>query len=222
MCPSFNETQKDEYRSRLNRAIDYIQNHYDEDLNLAKLAEVACFSKFHFHRLFRTLVGETVNDFVRRVRLEKSIQKITRDKSKSITQIAFDCGFSSSQNFAKIFKSQFGVPPSLIRNEYDWDNWKIKIRNLREKDEQVLEPAESFLHDIYRDKRQLPLDKLLNKWPVENVKIVNWPLFHVAYVRSIGPYSAQAIRPAYKKLLQWAAPPGSCKRKNDRAGGLLE
>lgn len=213
MCPSFNETQKDEYRSRLNRAIDYIQNHYDEDLNLAKLAEVACFSKFHFHRLFRTLVGETVNDFVRRVRLEKSIQKITRDKSKSITQIALDCGFSSSQNFAKIFKSQFGVPPSLIRNEYDWDNWKIKIRNLREKDEQVLEPAESFLHDIYRDKRQLPLDKLLNKWPVENVKIVNWPLFHVAYVRSIGPYSAQAIRPAYKKLLQWAAPRGLVNEK---------
>jgi len=208
MCPSCNETQKDEYRSRLNRSIDYIQNHYDEDLSLAKLAEVACFSKFHFHRLFRTLVGETVNDFVKRIRLEKSIQKLTREKSKSITEIAFDCGFSSSQNFAKIFKSQFGVPPSTIRNEYNWENWKIKIGNFRAKDVQGLKPAESFLYDIYCDKRQLPVNKLLDKRPVEDVKIVDCPPLHVAYVRSIGPYKEQAIRPAFNKLRQWATPRG--------------
>jgi AraC family transcriptional regulator len=213
MCPSHDETQQDEYISRLNRVIDYIQNHYDEELNLTKLAEVACFSKFHFHRLFRTLVGETLNEFVRRVRLEKSIQKLTRERSKSITQIALDCGFSSSQNFAKIFKSQFGVPPSVFRDEYNWDNWKIKIENLRTKDKQGLDPFESFLYDIYREKRQLPMNKILGKWPVENVKVVDWPPFHVAYVRSIGPYKAQTIQPAYKKLLQWAAPRGLANEK---------
>ena len=49
MRESADKLLKNEYRSRLNRTIDYIQNHYDEDLNLTKLAEIACFSKFHFH-----------------------------------------------------------------------------------------------------------------------------------------------------------------------------
>ncbi|MGA9109354.1 MAG: hypothetical protein ACLPSL_07355 [Smithella sp.] len=62
MSESADKLLKNEYRSRLNRTIDYIQNHYDEDLNLTKLAEVACFSKFHFHGIFRAMVGETLGN----------------------------------------------------------------------------------------------------------------------------------------------------------------
>ena len=50
---------KNEYLSRLNRTIDYIHSHSHEDLNLGRLAEVACFSKFHFHRIFKAIIGET-------------------------------------------------------------------------------------------------------------------------------------------------------------------
>jgi AraC family transcriptional regulator len=120
MRVSADKLLKNEYRSRLNRTIDYIHNHYDEDLNLTKLAEVACFSKFHFHRIFRAMVGETLNDFVQRIRLEKSVQKLTTDFNKSITEIALDGGFSSSQ-------------PSIMRKEFNWDEWIIKMRNLKGK-----------------------------------------------------------------------------------------
>ena len=133
MRVSADKLLKNEYRSRLNRTIDYIHNHYDEDLNLTKLAEVACFSKFHFHRIFRAMVGETLNDFVQRIRLEKSVQKLTTDFNKSITEIALDGGFSSLQNFAKIFKSHYGMTPSIMRKEFNWDEWIIKKRNLKGK-----------------------------------------------------------------------------------------
>ena len=68
--PPADKLLNNEYRMRINRTIDYIRAHYAEDLSLEKLASIACFSKFHFHRLFRAVVGETLNDYVQRIRLE--------------------------------------------------------------------------------------------------------------------------------------------------------
>ncbi len=206
MSVSEDKLLKNEYRSRLNRTIDYIQNHYDEDLNLTKLAEVACFSKFHFHRIFRAMVGETLNDFVQRIRLEKSIQKLTTDLNKSITEIALDCGFSCSQNFAKIFKARYGITPSIFRREFKWNDWKIKMLNLKGKNKDDLQPVEAFLYDTYYNKRQLPIDKILDKQFVPQVRIDNLPDLSVAYIRSRGPYHSKTIGPVFKQLLQWANP----------------
>ncbi|MGA2782770.1 MAG: GyrI-like domain-containing protein [Smithella sp.] len=208
MRESADKLLKNEYRSRLNRTIDYIQNHYDEDLNLTKLAEIACFSKFHFHRIFRAMVGETLNDFVQRIRLEKSVQKLTTDLNKSITEIALDCGFSSSQNFAKIFKSHYGITPSIMRKEFNWDDWIIKMRNLKGKNKDTLQPGEAYVYDYYHNKRQLPIDKILDKRCVLQVKIENLPDLHVAYIRSRGPYNYKTIEPVFRQLSQWAYPRG--------------
>jgi len=177
-------------------------------LNLTKLAEVACFSKFHFHRIFRAMVGETLNDFVQRIRLEKSVQKLTTDFNKSITEIALDCGFSSSQNFAKIFKSHYGMTPSIMRREFNWDDWIIKMRNLKGKNKDNLQPGEAYVYDYYHNKRQLPIDKILDKRRVLQVKIENLPDLHVAYIRSRGPYNYKTIEPVFRQLSQWAYPRG--------------
>ena len=59
---------RQEYISRINRVLDYIEQHLDQDLSLEILAGVANFSRFHFHRLFRALMGETV------VRLESCVR----------------------------------------------------------------------------------------------------------------------------------------------------
>ena len=115
------------YLFRLNRVIDYIRDHLGEELNLTRLARVACFSKYHFHRIFRTLLGETVNEYARRVRLEKAVRMLTLEVDKSILEIALDCGFSSSRNFAKIFKSHFGVTPTYVRAEYNWGRVKNRL-----------------------------------------------------------------------------------------------
>jgi AraC-like DNA-binding protein len=61
-----------EYERRVYRVMDYVQAHLDEDLTLEKLAGVAAFSPFHFHRVFASITGETLSDFIRRVRLERA------------------------------------------------------------------------------------------------------------------------------------------------------
>ena len=205
---------KTEYLLRLNRTIDYIQNNYSEDLNLSKLARIACFSKYHFHRIFLDLTGETICDFVRRIRLEKSREMLIYDLSKSITEIALECGFSSSQNFAKTFKAHYGVTPSMIRDEFHWDNWKEVMNNLRDTDKSDLQPTEAFLYDLYRNKRKLPIDKLLGKQSVLDVKIKKMPDLRVAYFRSIGPYNNETTAPVWKKLVQWAKPKGLMNEQN--------
>lgn len=105
----------DENLAHLDRVVDYIQNHYSEDLSLNKLAEVAHFSKYYFHRLFREHFNETVHDYIIRVRLEQAAQRLRTDLYASVAQIADACGFSSSQNFARSFTAQFGIAPSSVR-----------------------------------------------------------------------------------------------------------
>lgn len=206
--PPADKSLNNEYRMRINRTIDYIRTHYAEDLSLEKLASIACFSKFHFHRLFRAVVGETLNDYVQRIRLEKSVRKLTTDRAKSITDIALECGFSGSQNFARLFKSHYGFTPSVIRREYHWDEWKNKMRRLKGRDKEDLPPAEAHLYDIYRNKRKLSIEKILDERPVTRVKIVDMPDLRVAYVRSIGPYTTERLLPAFNQLTKWAAPRG--------------
>jgi len=197
-----------EYRMRINRTMNYIQVHYAEELSLEKLASIACFSKFHFHRLFRAMVGETLNDYVQRIRLDKSIRKLTTDRDKPITDIALECGFSGSQNFARLFKSHYGVTPSVVRREYHWDEWKNKMRRLKNGDKEELPPAEAHLYDIYRNKRKISIENILDEQPVTQVEIVDMPNWRVAYIRTRGPYTTERLVPAFKHLIQWASPRG--------------
>jgi len=103
------ESTRQEYAARMNRVVDHIQSHLSESLDLEKLAGIACFSPFHFHRLFRAWMGETLQGFVHRLRLERAASELVFDLRKSITAIALDCGFSSSAAFARAFKEAFGV-----------------------------------------------------------------------------------------------------------------
>jgi AraC family transcriptional regulator len=154
------------------------------------------------------MVGETLNDFVQRIRLEKSVQKLTTELNKSITEIALDCGFSCSQNFAKIFKAHYGMTPSIVRRELNWDDWIIKMRNLKGKNKDNLQQGDAYLYDYYHNKRQLPVDKIVDKQCVLQVKIENLPDLHVAYIRSMGPYNYKTIEPVFRQLSQWAYPRG--------------
>src|SRR5580698_10306061 len=103
-------TTRKEYAARMNRVVDYIQNHLADPLDLERLYSVACFSSFHFHRLFRAWMGETLQSFVHRPRLEKAAHVLVFDQARSISDIASECGFSSSGTFARAFKLAFGTP----------------------------------------------------------------------------------------------------------------
>ena len=81
-----------EYERRVNRVVDYIEAHLSDELPLEKLAAVAAFSPFHFHRVFAAITGETLSDFIRRIRLERAPGGWTRgwpDLSGRIDRLGF-------------------------------------------------------------------------------------------------------------------------------------
>mgnify|MGYP001545089721 FL=1 len=107
---------REEYTARVNRVIDYIEDHIIEDQSLTDLADIAHFSPFHFHRIFRGMVGETLNGFIQRIRVEKAAAKLVLNPRTSVTEIAFDCGFSSSSAFARSFRETYGMSASDWRS----------------------------------------------------------------------------------------------------------
>ena len=101
---------KRHYLARVNRAIDHITAHLSDPLRLEDVAKVACFSPFHFHRIFRATVGETLHDFVNRARLDRAVYLMSHT-DRALTDIALSCGFSSSSDFSRRFRRRFGASP---------------------------------------------------------------------------------------------------------------
>ena len=104
-----------EYTARINRVRDYIDAHLFEEMSLEELAGVACFSRYHFHRIFAAMAGETLGRYVARLRVERAASILLGNPSASITEVALDCAFGSSAAFARAFKARFGVSASEWR-----------------------------------------------------------------------------------------------------------
>ena len=102
------------YQERILRVQLHIQNNLDQTPNLDELAGVACLSPYHFHRIFRGMVGESVAGYARRLRLEGAARQV-RNGQRSLTEIALACGYASSEAFSRAFKSQFGLGPRAAR-----------------------------------------------------------------------------------------------------------
>ena len=106
-----------EYAQRMNRVLDYLDAHLAEPLDLDRLADVTNFSRFHFHRVFAAWLGETVGSYVRRRRLEVAAMRLDADPGLAILEVAVLVGFGSAEAFARAFKDQFRLPPSVWRDQ---------------------------------------------------------------------------------------------------------
>jgi AraC family transcriptional regulator len=102
------------YRQRILRVQLFIQEHLGEELPLERLARVAHFSPYHFHRIFRALAGEAVTEYVRRLRLEAAAVAL-KNTERGVTHIAFDAGYGTHEAFSRAFRQMFGVSPSQFR-----------------------------------------------------------------------------------------------------------
>jgi AraC family transcriptional regulator len=94
--------------------LTHIQGNLDGALDLEELAQVACFSSFHFHRIFAAMTGETIADHVRRLRLERGAVEL-RSGAKQVIQVALDAGYEAHEAFTRAFKAAYGVSPSEFR-----------------------------------------------------------------------------------------------------------
>lgn len=185
-----------EYYKRINRVIDYIEKNLDKELTLDELAGVSCFSRFHFNRIFSSLIGETLFQFIQRLRLEKAATYLSYEKNRSLLEIAMDCGYSNPASFSKSFKAYHGMSPS---------QW-IQKSNMRQ--------AES--NSGKEHKYQLDETNLSNIWRYRmdkksvNVEVLEVAPENVAYIRHIGPYAGDEalFGRLFGQLCQWAGPRG--------------
>jgi AraC family transcriptional regulator len=101
---------------RMQSVVQYIENNLNTELDVKQLSSIACYSEFHFHRLFRAYIGESVYGFRKRLLLEKAV-KLLCYSTESITDISYRCGYENQTSFNKAFKSQFLYTPSQVRKQ---------------------------------------------------------------------------------------------------------
>ncbi len=166
-----------DYRKRIFLAMNYISRNIERELSLEEIAASAAFSPFHFHRIFKAVAGENVAEFARRLRLELAAGRLAAHTRDDITSIALSCGFSSSQNFAKVFRQRYGMTPSEYRG-----------RAARGAAAAETAPAAAF------------------GVAARDVSIREMPLAKAATIRRIGAYS-ETCPSAFAELLAWAAAP---------------
>lgn len=112
------------YHARMQRALQYIDEHLDDDLSLEILSGVAAFSRYHFHRQFAALFGITVHRYVQLARMKKASYRLAFRDECSIVEIALDSGYASPEAFARAFKQQVGQKPTEFRSQPDWPSWQ--------------------------------------------------------------------------------------------------
>jgi AraC family transcriptional regulator len=178
-----------DYQARINRAIDAIVRDLAQPLSLHALSDASGFSPFHFHRVFKALMGETPNQFVKRLRLQHAAHLMSHAPRRSLTDVALSCGFASSSDFSRSFKQHFGQAP----RRFDLAG----LREARREDFDRLLGGQAAA-----PAPQVPGDGA-NPDGFE-VRLRDLPARSVAYVRVFQPYREGAAQAAFERLLAWA------------------
>ena len=112
------------YQQRLDKVINFIGRHIDEDIALEQLSALFCVSKFHFHRLFTALTGLSLQQYIRWLRLKRAAHQLIVDQEQPIIHIALNAGFASHESFSRVFKKTCGLSPSEFRRQKNWSYWE--------------------------------------------------------------------------------------------------
>jgi AraC family transcriptional regulator len=162
---------------RLLPVLVHIQANLDQDLSLATLASRVRLSPFHFHRLFRSVIGETLKQYTQRLRLERAANRLIIHDA-TILDVALDSGFQSHETFSREFKRRFQVTPKGYR---EWARGQIKKSSLSA-------PA---------------LDELYDDFELSQTKITRMAELHLAFIRHVGPYE-DVSDTLWQRLTDWA------------------
>lgn len=168
---------KNSYLESINKAIAFIENNSATDIQLKDIAVKANLSQYHFHRVFKSLTGDTTKDFLTRLRLEKAALKL-KHAQNDIGQIALDCGYQNHETFTRAFKDYFGLTPIEYRSSIA----ALTINKQKE-----------------YEKANIDLSTLHVQGPV--FKTI--PDLHLAYIRHTGSYDK--VGSSFQRLMFWAA-----------------
>lgn len=215
-----------EYYFRINRSIDYIKANLHGALPLEQLAHQANFSKFHFHRIFKSVTGTALNEFIIQSRMERALFFLINHPTKPIKDIALECGFSDTSTFSRCFKEVKKMSATQWREAYQhskmckWDSNSCNPPLT----------VESYLA------RKLNQMKLMNTDQEKelDIKVVELPELHVAYVRNLDVHihDSATFGKMFELLFSWAGPKGlinfphsqalTVYRSNANVGGSVQ
>lgn len=186
------------YEALVHSALTRVAESLDEALDFPALADRACLSPLHFHRIFRTLTGETALELHRRLRLERAALRLAQSDT-AVTVIAFEAGYETHESFTRAFREAYGASPSEFRgrqqNRLCAADHRIGFR--------LASPIN--LH-IDTPLAEVVFTSLLNGGTAMKVSIESMDEIRVACVEHRGPYNT--IHQSFGKLGAIAGPAG--------------
>lgn len=187
---------QNQYKKRILKAITFIEANLNKSLSLDSVASHSHFSPFHFHRVFKGVMNETLNDFIVRRRLEFAINKLVTQNDLSITTIAFENGFSSSANFAKAVNQHFGHSPSQIRKGKSITS--SKVGKLLSKYGKAFNPVDLYPYNLNQQS-----DKANLVGFTMNVQLKICSQQSICKLASDGGYQPEALFKTWDMITSW-------------------
>lgn len=166
------------YLARFRQVLEYIDTHLDEDLTVERLASVAAFSKYHFHRQFSELFGIGVYRYVQLCRLKRAGHQLAF-RGDSIIDIALQNGYESPEAFSRAFKKALGQSPSDFREQPQWESW----------------------HATYQPSSELRRSHMKPQTQAEQIRIVQFPETRIAVLEHCG--DLQRIGDTVRRFIAW-------------------
>jgi AraC family transcriptional regulator len=182
-----------EYDRRMHKVLSYIDEHLDEPINLSRLAKVAAFSAFHFHRIFAAHVGEPAGAYLTRRRVEQAAARIASQPRLSVLNVALTVGFGSSEAFTRAFKKHFGCTPSL---------WKKQKPAPWFEDSKMGQVKSKTGQEKQRQKAYCPAMTPTKSSPLQ-VAVQTRPAVRIAYLRYQGPFGEAVGKFWQEQVYPW-------------------
>lgn len=192
-----------DYLTRINTALRYIDENLQSDLNLQHIADIACYSPFHLHRLFKAVTNETLNNYITRKRIEHSALLLIHHDEYQISEIATKFGFKNDSTYTRTFHKIYGQSPSAFRKNNRGNFSKIGKMNSKNHQESFI--AEEYLCNI----------KELKNWMMmnANIEIKNLPAMNLSSVSHTG---VDGVENAFMRIIGWAAAKGLLAKENSK------
>lgn len=182
------------YQQRFDRVIAHIDANLSSALDGAALADIAAYSRFHFHRQFAALFGVGVAKYIQLARFHRATQQLAFRQQESIFDIALDCGFESPEAFSRAFKRLHGQSPSAFRKSPQWDTTKT----------------------LYQPLFQARSKTMHKTATMPDIEIVDFPQTRVATLRHLG--NPARLGDSIRSFIAWrkrhSLPPQKCATYN--------
>jgi len=183
MEDGLNRTRK-EYIKRINAVLDFIEKNLEGNLSLESLSQKAHYSSYHFHRIFSTITGESLNQYVNRKRVERIASILLTGSDKSIKELAYNYGFNSESSFSRTFKKYYGVSPTKFKSESKKILSKIGIEPFT---------TEKYICSIDNIKKWIEMNAQMVVTELQEIKLAG--IMHIGEFDKLGGM--------YQRLMEW-------------------